>query len=105
MGGPAAVRSWIEQRARAAEPPVGTAPQLIRVAWVGRTSTRDLQDPTLSLPRQLRHSQIALPENAMIVAHFYDVESGRMALDTRGRGTAHEQFEIPIPRDGGIQTS
>ena len=39
----------------------------------------------------------------MIVAHFYDVESGRMDLDARGRGHAHEQFDIPIPRDGGIQ--
>ncbi|MGW7007307.1 recombinase family protein [Streptomyces sp. NPDC054933] len=38
----------------------------------------------------------------MIVAHFYDVESGRKDLDARGRGRAHEQFAIPIPRDGGI---
>lgn len=39
----------------------------------------------------------------MIVAHFYDVESGRAALSERGRGSAHEQFRIPVPRDGGIQ--
>ncbi len=62
-----------------------------------------MQDPTLSLPRQLGSSQRALPEGGLIVAHFYDVESGRMDLDIRGSGRAHEQFDIPIPRDGGIQ--
>ncbi|WP_189060254.1 recombinase family protein [Longimycelium tulufanense] len=76
---------------------------LIRVAWAGRTSTYDQQDPTLSLPRQLRASQMVLPDNALIVAHFYDIESGRKDLAARGRGSAHEQFQIPIPRDGGIQ--
>ncbi len=39
----------------------------------------------------------------MIVAHFYDIESGRMDLADRGRGHAHEKFQIPILRDGGIQ--
>ena len=81
----------------------GGSPQYFRFAWVGRTSTYDQQDPTLSLPRQLGASQVALPEDAVIVAHFYDIESGRKELATRGRGTAHEQFTIPIPRDGGIQ--
>jgi DNA invertase Pin-like site-specific DNA recombinase len=75
---------------------------VIRAAFVGRTSTYDQQDPTLSLPRQLRASQEGLPEDAVIVAHFYDVESGRKDLADRGRGHAHEQFQIPIPRDGGI---
>lgn len=105
MGGPEAIRAWIERGSgvRGGEPAAGTASRLIRVAWLGRTSTRDLQDPTLSLPRQLRNSRAALPENAVIVAHFYDVESGRLALDSRGRGTAHEDLQIPIPRDGSIQ--
>jgi site-specific DNA recombinase len=75
----------------------------LRVAWCGRTSTDDMQDPTLSLPRQLENSRTALPSGALIVAHFYDVESGRKDLEDRGHGTAHEQFRIPIPRDGGIQ--
>jgi site-specific DNA recombinase len=77
--------------------------QIRRWAWWGRTSTDDLQDPTLSLPRQLSNCHPALPPGGVIVAHFYDVESGRKDLDTRGRGHAHEQFDIPIPRDGGIQ--
>jgi DNA invertase Pin-like site-specific DNA recombinase len=61
-----------------------------------------MQDPTLSLPRQLRASQAVLPDDAVIVAHFYDIESGRKNLADRGHGHAHEQFQIPIPRDGGI---
>ncbi|HEU5483327.1 MAG TPA: hypothetical protein VFU98_00360, partial [Microlunatus sp.] len=44
-----------------------------------------------------------LPDNAVIVAHFYDIESGRKDLADRGRGQAHELFQIPVPRDGGIQ--
>ncbi|WP_285509931.1 recombinase family protein [Actinokineospora sp. NBRC 105648] len=78
-------------------------PGLIRVAWLGRTSTYDQQDPTLSLPRQLRNCDAALPEHAVITAHFYDIESGRTDLDARSRGRAHEIFQIPIPRDGGLE--
>jgi hypothetical protein len=46
--------------------------------------------------------KVALPELWVIVCHFYDVESGRMELDQRGRGTGYERFDIPIARDGGI---
>jgi DNA invertase Pin-like site-specific DNA recombinase len=74
----------------------------VRVAFAGRTSTEDQQDPTISIPRQLRSCRSALPEQAVMVAHFYDVESGRAALAQRGRGRAHERFSIPVPRDGGI---
>ena len=76
---------------------------MVPVAWLGRTSTEEQQDPTLSLPRQLRSSRQALPAGFVIVAHFYDVESGRKNLDERGQSRAHEKFDIPIPRDGGIQ--
>jgi len=79
-----------------------TAASVLRVAWAGRTSTYDQQDPTLSLPRQLRKSQEVLPDDAAIVAHFYDIESGRKDLADRGHSRAHELFQIPIPRDGGI---
>jgi site-specific DNA recombinase len=75
----------------------------LRFAWWGRVSTEDQQDPTLSLPRQLHNSRAALPPGSVIVAHFYDVESGRKDLDARGHGKAHERFAIPVPRDGGIQ--
>jgi Recombinase/Recombinase zinc beta ribbon domain len=77
-------------------------PTIIPVAWMGRTSTDDQQDPTLSLPRQLENTRRALPAPFVIVAKFYDIESGRNELEFRGHGDAHERFDIPIARDGGI---
>jgi hypothetical protein len=74
----------------------------VPVAWMGRTSTDDKQDPTLPLPRQLDLTRGALPDGFVIVAKFYDVESGRTALRHRGRGHAHELLDIPIARDGSI---
>ncbi|WP_275294602.1 recombinase family protein [Amycolatopsis sp. La24] len=74
----------------------------VRVAVLGRTSTEDQQDPRQSLIRQVGNCRTALPESWVIVAHFYDVESGRMELDQRGRGENYERFDIPIARDGGI---
>ncbi|MFI6391502.1 hypothetical protein [Nonomuraea sp. NPDC050540] len=74
----------------------------MRVAFAGRTSTEDQQDPTLSIPRQLANSRAALPAHALITAHFYDIESGRKDLAARGRGRGHEHMDIPVPRDGGI---
>src|SRR5205807_21110 len=51
--------------------------------------------PARQLPR-------ALPVASVIVAHFFDVESGRKDLTGRGRSSAHERFDTPVPRDGGI---
>jgi len=86
-------------------PTAGVGPLLAlpqRLAFLGRVSTVDQQDPTLSIPRQLRNAHAALPPAAEIVAHFYDVESGRKDLDERGLSAAHERFAIPVPRDGGL---
>jgi DNA invertase Pin-like site-specific DNA recombinase len=99
MGVPETVGNWAAAR-RLAEGDSGKA--ILRGAFVGRTSNKDQQDPTLSLPRQLAKAQGALPDHAVLVAHFYDVESGRIDLAARSRGVAHELFTIPIPRDGGI---
>jgi site-specific DNA recombinase len=77
-------------------------PVTVPVAWLGRTSTEDSQDPTLSLPRQLANARKALPPGWVIVAHFYDVESGRKDLADRGNSQAFARFQIPIPRDGSI---
>ncbi|HZM79047.1 MAG TPA: recombinase family protein [Candidatus Limnocylindrales bacterium] len=77
-------------------------PSIVPVAFVARTSDEDRQDPTLSIPRQLDSVRAALPPGLVIVAHFYDVESGRTALHLRGHGQAHKAFDIPVPRDGGI---
>jgi Resolvase, N terminal domain len=86
-------------------PTAGVGPLLAlprRLAFLGRVSTVDQQDPTLSIPRQLRNARAALPPGAEIVAHFYDVESGRKDLAERGRGVAHDRFAIAVPRDGGL---
>ncbi|MWA07405.1 recombinase family protein [Actinomadura sp. LD22] len=93
------------RRRRLTGPGVGRSSSLgpLRLAFAGRTSTEDQQDPTLSIPRQLNSCRTVLPDQAVIVAHFYDIESGRKALALRGRGRGHEQFSIPVPRDGGIQ--
>jgi site-specific DNA recombinase len=77
-------------------------PAAVPVAWLGRTSTDDAQDPTLSLPRQLDKARQALPAGFVIVAHFYDIESGRTLVENRGSSDAHHQFDLPIPRDGSI---
>ncbi|MFI6302896.1 hypothetical protein ACIBCH_13575 [Amycolatopsis thailandensis] len=74
----------------------------VRVAFLARTSTEDQQDPRQSIVRQLGNSKAAIPESWVIVAHFYDVESGRMDLDARGRGENYDRFGIPVARDGGI---
>ena len=74
----------------------------VPVAFVGRTSTEDSQDPRQSLMRQLERCKTALPGSWVIVAHFFDVESGRMDLEHRGRKSDYERFGIPIARDGGI---
>ncbi|GIH07148.1 hypothetical protein Rhe02_52150 [Rhizocola hellebori] len=82
--------------------PEAFAAAAVPVAWLGRTSTDDAQDPTLSLPRQLDSCRKALPPGFVIVAKFYDVESGRTTVENRGKSSAHEQLDIPIARDGSI---
>jgi len=74
----------------------------LRAALLRRTSTEDQQDPTISIPRQPHACQAALPSDAVIVTHFYGIESGK-DLHARGRGRGHERFGIPVRRDGGIQ--
>jgi DNA invertase Pin-like site-specific DNA recombinase len=79
-----------------------TSTPRIAVAFLARVSTDDQQDPTLSLPRQLANCEAALPDGWEIVAWFWDIESGRTALERRGRGDAHERINVPLPRDGGL---
>jgi DNA invertase Pin-like site-specific DNA recombinase len=75
----------------------------VPVAFVGRTSTLVMQDPAASIRRQVRESQAKLPPGFFISRYFWDIESGGLALDQRGHGSAHEQFaDIGIPRDGGL---
>jgi DNA invertase Pin-like site-specific DNA recombinase len=81
---------------------VDTGPVMVPVAFAARVSDKDNQDPTLSIPRQVARCREALPPYCVIVAFFWDVESGRTSLDLRGHGTAHELFNVSVPRDGGI---
>ena len=77
-------------------------PMTVPVALAARVSTKDNQDPTLSIPRQLARCREALPSWCVIVVFFWDVESGQIDLDRRGHGNAHDGLTIPVPRDGGI---
>jgi DNA invertase Pin-like site-specific DNA recombinase len=82
--------------------PVTAGPPLVPVAWAGRTSTAELQDPASSLARQLRVSTAKLPPGFRIVAWFWDVESGGLDIEDRGRAATWQQVDTNIPRDGGL---
>ena len=88
--------------------PTGPAPVAqagMRLAFLGRTSDEDAQDPSLSLPRQLRKcEEEAAQHHHAVVAHYWEVESSRTPLELRGtKNTDWSNFNVPIPRDGGIQ--
>jgi site-specific DNA recombinase len=72
------------------------------LAFLGRTSTLVVQDPVSSMRRQLRSVQEKAPPGSFIAAYFWDIESGGLDIEQRGHGTAHEQFSVGIPRDGGL---
>jgi DNA invertase Pin-like site-specific DNA recombinase len=50
----------------------------------------------------LANCEAALPDGWEITAWFWDIESGRTALERRGRSRAHEHLDIDVPRDGGL---
>lgn len=70
------------------------------VAWYGRVATDDEAD--LMLTRQLRVAQPALPPEYTIVASFYDVCSGLLTPQERGRCVGDGGVQLPLPRDGGL---
>ena len=75
----------------------------VPVAFCGRTSTLELQDPVASLRRQIRSSQAWLPPGWFIAARYWDVESGGLDLEARSQGEAYKRFAAAgIPRDGGM---
>jgi len=102
-GGHEEVLSYLHGVAVANQPgDVEAGPVMVPVAFAARVSDKDNQDPTLSIPRQLARCREALPPYCVIVAFFWDVESGRTNLDLRGHSDAHELFNVPVPRDGGV---
>ena len=81
----------------------GETGELVPVAFLGRTSTADMQDPRASLSRQLRAARAWLPAGWFLVAYYWDVESGGLDLEARGRGQAWRAFaSADLPRDGGL---
>lgn len=75
----------------------------VPVAFVGRTSTLELQDPVASLRRQVRSCQAVLPAGWFIAAWYWDIESGGLDLEHRSQGDAYQRFAAAgIPRDGGM---
>ncbi len=102
-GGHEDVLSYLHGVAVANQPgDVETGPVMVPVAFAARVSDKDNQDPMLSIPRQLARCREALPPYCVIVAFFWDVESGRTNLELRGHSDAHEMFNVPVPRDGGV---
>jgi DNA invertase Pin-like site-specific DNA recombinase len=93
----ATLATWLQANASAA-----AGNRRLRLAWMGRTSDDEVQDPTISLPRQLRAVPAAMSDGMEIVLHFWDIETSRKELDARGSSNAWRQFDVPIPRDGGI---
>jgi hypothetical protein len=70
----------------------GGPAEAVPVAFLGRTSTLEMQDPRASLRRQARAAQDALPPGFQIVAWYWDIESGALDLKDRSQGHAWEQF-------------
>ena len=60
----------------------------VPVAFLGRTSTLEMQDPRASLRRQIRAAQAWLPPGWFITAWYWDIESGGLDLEARGHGQA-----------------
>ena len=76
---------------------------VIPVAFLGRTSTLELQDPRASLHRQERSSQLWLPPGFRIVSWYWDIESGGLDLEDRSQTDSWQKVDgIGIPRDGGM---
>lgn len=76
-----------------------------KIAFLGRVSTKDNQNPASSIPRQVSLAAERLEQGEKFVAYFWDVESGMLPPELRGLGTseAYEEMRIPTRRDGGLQ--
>jgi site-specific DNA recombinase len=74
--------------------------------WVAffRCSNEELQNPELSLDRQLRNSEAAVQRwGGRIVAYYYEIETGTSRYEDRGITSASALASIKIPRAGGLR--
>ena len=68
-----------------------------------RCSNEELQNPELSLDRQLRNCQAAVARwGGRIVAAYYEIETGTSRYEDRGATSAVALAPIGIPRAGGL---
>jgi site-specific DNA recombinase len=82
---------------------LGGTGEPVPVAFVGRTSTFELQDPVASVRRQVRSCETVLPPGWFIAAWYWDIESGGLDLEQRSQGEAYQKIAAAgIPRDGGM---
>ena len=76
----------------------------VPVAVLARTSALVLQDPAASLRRQITSTREWRPPGFYVAGYYWDVESGALDLEQRGR-RSYEQFTGQgIPRDGAWPT-
>jgi DNA invertase Pin-like site-specific DNA recombinase len=74
-----------------------------RYAAFLRCSNEELQNPELSLDRQLRNCETAAARwGGQVVAVYYEVETGTARYEARGVTSALALSAIPIPRAGGL---
>ncbi len=73
-------------------------------AFLGRTSTKDAQNPRTSISGQAAVCATRLGAGAEFDAYYWDVESGYLGLDDRSQHDEdyYTALEVPLPRDGGI---
>jgi site-specific DNA recombinase len=75
----------------------------LRIAFLGRVSNEEAQDPSLSIPRQARKvAEFARDRGWVEAASYWDIESGRKELELRGNGADASKFGIAVRRDGGL---
>ena len=61
----------------------------VPVAMLGRTSTLELQDPYGSITRQITSAREWLPDGFYLAGYYWDIESGGLDLEERGRAGNH----------------
>ena len=75
----------------------------VPVAMLGRTSTLELQDPYGSITRQITSAREWLPDGFYLAGYYWDIESGGLDLEERGRAGNYQPFvDKGLPRDGGL---
>ncbi|MFJ5739972.1 recombinase family protein [Streptomyces microflavus] len=76
-----------------------------RTVFCGRVSTKDQQNPSSSIPRQVSLAAQRLKDGEEFAGHFWDVESGMLPPESRGLGPQemYDALHVKTPRDGGLQ--